>query len=246
MKIHVLGLFPDILKDYFAHSLIGRACEKGLLQFSYHQLRDWCETNYKAVDDKPYGGGSGMVFLPDVVCRSVRELKKNHGIKKVILTSPSGNLLTPKKAQELSGEESLLFLCGRFEGVDQRAIDLVVDEEISIGDYVLSSGELATGVIVDALCRFIPGVVGKQDSVENDSYQNGLLEQPHYTRPEVFEKIPVPPVLLSGDHKKIEEWKRRESLRRTWHRRPDLLKKAKLSSEELDFVKELIHKTKSV
>lgn len=241
MNIHILGLFPDILDAYFSHSLIGRARKNGLVAFFYHQLRDWASGRHAAVDDKPYGGGSGMTFLPEVVCRAVREIKKNHAIQRVVLTTPTGHFLSPRKARELSQCEGVLFLCGRYEGVDQRAIDLVVDEEFSIGDYVLMGGELAAGVIVDALCRYIPGVVGKSASVASDSHEKGLLEHPQYTRPESFENIPVPSVLLSGDHQKIEEWRRLESLRLTWSRRPDLLKKAELSNDELEFVKGLIH-----
>jgi tRNA (guanine37-N1)-methyltransferase len=242
MKIHILGLFPDILDHYFSQSLLGKARDKGIVEFLYHQLRDWAVNDYGMVDDKPYGGTAGMVFRPDAVCRAVRELKQKHAVKKVILTSPAGKLLTAQKARELSKEESVLFLCGRYEGVDQRAIDLVVDEEISIGDYVLSGGELAAGVIVDTMCRYIPGVVGDQQSVDEDSHENGLLEYPQYTRPETFENSVVPEVLLSGNHKNIEEWRRREAIRRTWSRRPDLLKKAQLSKEELEYIKDLIHK----
>lgn len=224
MQIHILGLFPEILDAYFSHSLLGRAREKGIVEFFYHQLRSWSHNKYNAVDDKPYGGGAGMVLMTDVVCQAVREIKQRHKISKVILPSPSGVLLTPAQAKEWSQEDSLLFLCARYEGVDQRAIDLVVDAEISIGDYVISSGELAAAVVSDALCRYIPGVVGKEDSVKFDSHENGLLEYPHYTRPEVFEGLQVPKVLLSGDHKKIEEWRLKESMRRTQERRPDLLK----------------------
>jgi len=243
MKIHLLGLFPNIFESYFSGSLLGRAQQKSILEFYYHQLRDWAKNKYSAVDDKPYGGGRGMVFLPEVVCPAVRDLKEKHKIQKVVLTSPSGALLTPQKAKELSQCDSLLFLCGRYEGVDQRAIDLVVDEELSIGDYVVSGGELAACVIIDALCRYIPGVVGQEESVQKDSHEEGLLEHPHYTRPEVFENCPVPDVLLSGHHQKIEEWRRKESLRRTWQRRPDLLKKACLTNEELEMIKQWIHKS---
>ncbi len=243
MQFHILGLFPDVLASYFSHSLLGAAAQKGVIQFLYHQLRDYALDKHHAVDDRPYGGGSGMVFLPEVVTRAVRDLKSKHSIKKVILTSPAGQLLTPQKARALSEEGDLLFLCARYEGVDQRAIDLVVDEEISIGDYVVSNGELACAVIIDAIARYVPGVIGKEAAAASDSHENGLLEHPHFTRPETFENITVPPVLMSGNHKEIDKWRRTESIRRTWRRRPELLKKANLTADELNFVKELIHKT---
>jgi tRNA (guanine37-N1)-methyltransferase len=242
MNFHILGLFPNTFDSYFSTSLLGKARDKGLLKFEYHQLRDWSVGKAKLVDDKVYGGGSGMAFLPEVTVNAVRDLKKKHGIQKVVLTSPRGKTLTPQLARSLAESQSVLFLCGRYEGVDQRAIDLVVDEEISVGDYILSGGELAATVIVDAVARYVPGVVGKEDSVSKDSFENGLLEHPHYTRPEVFENIPVPEVLLSGNHAKITEWRRKESLRITWQRRLDLLKKVKLTPEELDYIKSLIHK----
>lgn len=238
---HILGLFPDAFDSYFQQSLIGKAREKGALNFFYHPLRDWALDAHKKVDDKPYGGGRGMVFLPEVVCPAVRELKTRHKIKRVILTSPRGRSFDNRLAKELSRDDSLLFLCGRYEGVDQRAIDLVVDEEVSLGDYVISGGELAATVMIDAISRFVPGVVGQSESVELDSFEGGLLEHPHYTRPEVFENSPVPEVLVSGNHQKITEWRRQEALRITWQRRPDLLKKAKLTKSELDFVTGLIH-----
>lgn len=242
LNFHILGIFPDLFERYFSESLLGKAREKGILEFHYHQLRDYATSKAKSVDDKIYGGGSGMVFLADVVCSAVRDLKKTQGIAKVILTSPRGRLLTPELARDLSQNSSLLFLCGRYEGVDQRAIDLVVDEEVSIGDYVVSGGEIAAAVMVDAIARYVPGVVGKGESVERDSFENGLLEHPQFTRPEVFEGMAVPPVLLSGNHQKIAEWRRLESLRLTWKRRPDLLKKVQLSDAERDYIKELIHR----
>ena len=239
-SFHILGLFPEVLYSYFNSSLIGKSRENKLIEFFYHNLRDYSKNSYNAVDDKPYGGGAGMVMTPDVVCDAVRDLKNKNAIKKVVLTSATGDLLTPQIARDLSQVESCLFLCGRFEGLDQRAIDLVVDEELSIGDYVVTGGEIATGVIVDTVCRYIPGVIGKADSVEQDSHENGLLEHPHYTRPESFESIPVPSVLLSGDHKKIEAWRRQESLRKTWLKRPDLLKRAELNKEDLEYLQQLI------
>jgi len=158
-----------------------------------------------------------------------------------VLTSPAGALFDSKKARSLSEKKSILFLCGRYEGVDQRAIDLVVDEELSIGDYILTGGELASGVMIEAISRFVPGVIGKDESVANDSFEEGLLEHALYTRPEVFQNQPVPSVLLSGHHKNIAAWKRQESLKKTWERRPDLLKKANLSAEDLNWIKTWIH-----
>lgn len=242
MRFHILGLFPELFDAYFSASLVGKARAADILQFHYHQLRDWAANKHRAVDERVYGGGSGMAFLPEVTCAAVRELKKSHAIKRVILTSPRGKTLTPALARELAGEDSLLFLCGRYEGVDQRAIDLVVDDEISVGDYVLSGGELAAAVIIDAIGRYVPGVIAKEEASQMDSFEDGLLEHPHYTRPETFENIPVPSVLLSGDHAKIAAWRRRESLRLTWLRRPDLLKKVVLTAAERDFIKSLIHR----
>lgn len=242
LSFHMLGLFPDLFDQYYSESLIGKARQKGLIDFHYHQLRDWAQNKYNTVDDKPYGGGAGMVFLPEVVTAAVRDLRSKHQVEHVVLTSPAGKPLTPEKAFELSKKKSILFICGRYEGVDQRAIDLVVDEELSIGDYVVTGGEVAACVMVDAVSRYIPGVVGKEDSVRFDSHSNGLLEHPHYTRPEVFENMSVPEVLLSGHHKNIEEWRHKESLERTWNRRPDLIQRAELSKDDKEFLKELIHK----
>ena len=241
MKIHILGLFPELFKSYFNESLFDRAQKNNLIEFYYHQIRDFAKGNYRAVDDKVYGGGDGMVFLPDVVCDAVRSIKNQHGNTKVILTSPAGQKLTPELAKSLAKESQLLFLCGRYEGVDQRAIDAVVDHEVSIGDYVITGGELATTVIVDSLSRYIPGFVGKKGSVDFDSHEDGLLEHPHYTRPEVFEGAAVPSVLLSGNHAEINKWRREQSLLKTWKRRPDLLKNAKLTDKELDMIKMWIH-----
>jgi tRNA (guanine37-N1)-methyltransferase len=242
MDFHILGLFPESLSSYFASGLVGKAIENGVLRIVPHQLRDFSSGHYKSVDDKPYGGGAGMVFLPEVVVQAVQNLRQAHQIEHVVLTSPSGALFDSAKARQLSAKKSVLFLCGRYEGIDQRAIDLVVDEELSIGDYILTGGELASGVMIEAISRYVPGVVGKDESVANDSFENGLLEHAHYTRPEVFQNQPVPSVLLSGHHKNIETWRRQHALQKTWKRRPDLLKKAKLTSAELDLLKTWIHK----
>lgn len=241
MQIHTLGFFPNSFESYYHQSLLGKAVSQGMVEFFFHQLRDWSSKAYGSVDDKPYGGSTGMLLSPAVACSAVRDLKQKHAIKKVVLTTPSGVLFNAKKAKELSQCDSLLFLCPRYEGIDQRAIDLVVDEEISIGDYVLSGGELASCVMIDAICRFLPGIVGKPSSVHQDSFEDGLLEAPQFTRPEIFENIQVPPVLLSGHHQEIAAWQRKESLRLTWKRRPDLLKKANLTTEEREFIMKLIH-----
>ena len=220
---HFLGLIVDSLKPYCQSSLFAKAKEKQVLDFQFHQLRDWALDKHNKVDDSPYGGGAGMVFLPEVVCRAVRELVDAHGIDRVLLTSPRGAVLSPQMGKRLADCRSILILCGRYEGVDQRAIDAVVDEEVSVGDYVLTGGELAAACIVDAVSRYIPGVVGKSASVSEDSFEDGLLEHPHYTRPEVFEGVSVPAVLLSGNHKEIEKWRQEQSFEITEERRPDLL-----------------------
>lgn len=223
MHYHLLGLFPDTLSSYFASSLIGKAAEKGVIQFFYHSLRDFGVGKTKQVDDKPYGGGRGMVFLPEVVCAAVRDLKKKYEIEWVVMPSPRGQKLTVSLAKNLSQKKSILFLCGRYEGIDERAAELVVDSEISIGDFVITGGELAAAVIIDATSRFLSGVVGQEESVQKDSFEAGLLEHPHYTRPEVFEGQRVPQVLLSGNHGEIEKWRREQAIEITKARRPDLL-----------------------
>ncbi len=245
MKIHILGVFPRLFETYFNESLFLKAQNKNLIEFFYHDLRDHAQGNYRSIDDKVYGGGDGMVMMPHVVCDAVRAIKNQQGQNiKVVLTSPAGRLLTPAVAKELASHEHVLFLCGRYEGVDERAIQAVVDDEISIGDYVITGGELASTVIIDAMSRYLPGFVGKEGSVQQDSHENGLLEHPQYTRPETFEGVGIPPVLLSGHHAEITKWRRLESIRRTWERRPDLLKRARLTPEEIDYIKNLIHNSK--
>lgn len=241
MKFHILGLFPDLLDAYFSESLLGKAKSKGLIEVHFHQLRDWATNKYNAVDDRPYGGGAGMVFLPDVLTTAIRDLKQRHNIQHVILPSPAGHLFNAARARHLSGLQSILFVCGRYEGVDQRVIDLCIDEELSIGDYVITGGELASAVMIDAISRHIPETLGCQESTASESHENGLLEYPHYTRPEVFEGLKVPEVLLSGHHDNIRQWRHTQSLERTWQRRPDLLKKANLSQDDLDHLKDFIH-----
>lgn len=223
LHFHILTLFPEVF-NYFEASILGRAQKKGLLTFSIYPLRDYATDKHKHVDDTPFGGGSGMVLKPDVVTRAIREIKKNNPIDRVILLSPRGRLLSHSVAKAYFSYKSLLFICGRYEGIDQRAIDLEVDDEISIGDYVLSGGELAAQVCIEVIARLIPGVVGDERGPQQDSHSNGLLEYPHYTRPAEFEGLKVPEVLLSGNHAEIEKWRKKESLKITLLKRPDLIK----------------------
>ena len=226
MNFHFLTLFPDLIKPYLAGSLLGKAKEKGLLHFYFHQLRDYASAPHFKVDDKPFGGGAGMVMKVDVLEKAVLDIKKNHQIDFVCYPSPRGRLFSNTMARQWSQEKkSILFICGRYEGLDQRAIDLCVDEEISIGDYVLSGGELASLVMLEATSRFIPGVLGDEESVLCETHSNGLLEYPQYTRPAEYKGHNVPEVLVSGNHGLIEEWRKKESLKITEQRRPDLMKK---------------------
>ena len=225
MRVDILSIFPELFDSYLRASLIGRACAAGLLDIRPHDLRDYTEDRHRTVDDEPYGGGGGMVMTAPPWLAAVRALT-GQGQPKRILLSPQGRRLDDRIVRRLAKEEHLILLCGRYEGIDERVRDLVVDEEISIGDYVLSGGEVPAMVLIEALSRQIPGVVGLRRSVENDSFREGLLDFPHYTRPAVVEGLEVPSVLLSGDHAAIAAWRRRESLRATRRKRPDLLDKA--------------------
>lgn len=227
IHIHILTIFPEMTAPYFTQSILGKACERGVVAVSVHDLREYALNKHQSVDDRPYGGGAGMVFRPEVVVEAIRALRQKFSIEEVILLSPRGQVFSHPTALELSSRKSFMLVCGRYEGIDQRAIDLEIDREISIGDYVLTGGELGAMVISDAVLRLIPGVVGDEESPLSESHADGLLEYPHYTRPPVFEGLAVPEVLLSGDHAKIAQWRKEQSLIITEKNRPDLLEKKK-------------------
>ena len=221
MKFDVLTLFPEMFEPLNA-SIIGRAREKNLIEINLINIRDFSKDKHKKVDDTPYGGGAGMVMMPDVVYDAYKSVGDENA--KVIYMSPQGQKLNQKKVEELAKQEHLIILCGHYEGIDQRVIDKIVDEEISIGDYVLTGGELPAMVLIDAVSRYNSGVIA-EESREEESFANGLLEYPQYTRPEVFEGEKVPEVLLSGHHANIEKWRREKALEITAKKRPDLLNK---------------------
>ena len=236
MHIQVLTIFPELFAPFAEASLIGRARERGLLELGIHDLRTFTADRHRSVDDEPYGGGGGMVMTAEPWLRASQVLAEPNAEGSRpwrVLLSPQGSSLCEAKVRELADRRDLLLLCGRYEGVDERVIDTVVDEEISIGDYVLSGGEVAAMVLIEALSRQIPGVVQLQSSVEQDSFRDGLLDYPHYTRPRVIESLEVPEILLSGDHAKIQAWRRRQALRATLLKRPDLLEAARLDAEDL-------------
>ena len=228
MRFDVLTLFPEMF-EILNESIIGRAKEKGLININLINIRDFSKNKHKKVDDTPYGGGAGMVLMPDVVYDAYKSVKTDNA--KVIYMSPQGKKLNQEKVQELSKQEHLILLCGHYEGIDQRVIDKIVDEEISIGDYVLTGGELPAMVLIDSVSRYVEGVL-KDDSTKEESFSNGLLEYPQYTRPEVFEGEQVPSVLLSGHHQNIDKWRREQSLKITLSKRPELLEKINLSDED--------------
>ena len=228
MQFDVLTLFPEMFEP-LNESIIGRAKEKGLININLINIRDFSKNKHKKVDDTPYGGGAGMVMMPDVVYEAYKSLNSKDA--KVIYMSPQGQKLNQKKVVELSKEKHIILLCGHYEGIDQRVIDEIVDEEISIGDYVLTGGELPAMIVIDSVSRYIEGVL-KDDSTKEESFSEGLLEYPQYTRPEVFNGKQVPEVLLSGHHENIDKWRREQSLKNTKKKRPDLLENIELSEKD--------------
>ncbi|WP_082578129.1 tRNA (guanosine(37)-N1)-methyltransferase TrmD [Lysobacter sp. Root690] len=233
MRIDLISLFPEFVAQCAAFGVVGRAGERGLLSLHGFNPRDYAEGNYRRVDERPFGGGPGMVMLIDPLRAAIRAAREaDPAPARVIYMSPQGARLDQAKVRELAGHERLILLCGRYEGVDERLIQAEVDEEISIGDYVLSGGELAAAVIVDAVARLQDGALGDAESAVQDSFEDGLLDCPHYTRPVEHELGTVPPVLMSGNHAEIAKWRRQQSLGRTWQRRPDLFDEAALSKAD--------------
>lgn len=228
MRIQILTIFPELFGPFLETALLGRARERGLLSVEVRDLRDWSADRHRSVDDEPFGGGGGMVMTAPPWLAAVRALSAGAAPWRILM-SPQGRRLDEAAVRELAGREDLLLLCGRYEGVDERVRQTVVDEEISVGDFVVSGGELPAMLLVEALSRQVPGVVQRTDSVERDSFRAGLLDFPHYTRPAEVEGMAVPPVLLSGDHAAIERWRELAALRATYEKRPDLLATAPLS-----------------
>lgn len=238
MKFEIITLFPELIEVYAKNGIIGRAVENNYFQLEYVNLRDFSENKHKKVDDYPYGGGPGMLIKPEPMFKALDAIKKENSY--IIYLSPKGNLFTQKKAKELSSKEHIILIAGHYEGIDQRIIDKYVDEEISMGDYVLTSGELPVLMIVDAVGRLLPGVLGSDESAIDESHSNNLLEYPQYTRPESYFDIDVPEILLSGHHKKIEEWRKYKAIEITLQRRPDMIK----DEETLEEFKKLEKKYK--
>jgi tRNA (guanine37-N1)-methyltransferase len=239
MTVDIVTIFPAMIEQPLAAGIIGRAIERGTLDVKVRDLRDFTTDRHRVVDDVPYGGGPGMVLKPDPIFRALEAIEAERGAPlTVILTSPQGTRFTQAVAQRLSGVAHIVLLCGRYEGFDDRVSERV-SEELSIGDYVLTGGELPALVVLDAVARFVPGVVGDEQSVSADSFSRGLLDFPQYTRPAEIETLRVPDVLLSGNHAEIRRWRKREALSRTLDRRPDLLDEASLDEEEVQMLREL-------
>lgn len=240
MNFHVLTLFPDMITQGLNTSVTGRALANGLIQLNAVNIRDYSKDKHKHVDDYPYGGGAGMVMQPEPIYLAYEELVQNMEKKpRVIYVTPQGQVFHQAMAEEFAKEEDLVFLCGHYEGVDERILEEIVTDYVSIGDYVLTGGELPAMVMIDAVSRLVPGVLNNEDSAEFESFHDNLLEHPHYTRPVEYHGKKVPDVLLSGHHGNIEKWRREESLKRTWMRRPELLADASLTREDRKYLKSL-------
>ena len=238
MKIHVLSLFPDMFTGVFGSSILKKAQEKGAVELAVTDIREYSENKHKQVDDYPYGGGAGMVLKPEPMFNAVEAITEGRK-PRVILMCPQGERFTQKKAEELAKEEDLVFLCGHYEGYDERIREHLVTDEISIGDFVLTGGELPAMTVIDAVVRLLPGVLGQEDSHIQDSFSTGLLEHPHYTRPADFRGMKVPDILLSGNHAKIDAWREEQSFKRTLERRPDLLEALELTDKQIKIIEKI-------
>jgi len=239
MRFDILTLFPDLFLPLIETGITGRAIKKGLLDIRLTNIRSFALGPHKETDDRPYGGGSGMVMKPGPIYRALESIVRKEGPSLVILLTPKGETFNQQKAWELADRDSLILICGRYEGVDERIRSDHVDMELSLGDYILSGGELGAMVVVDAVSRLVPGVLGGEKSNREDSFEDGLLEYPQYTRPRIFKGNEVPSILLSGDHEKIRLWRRTQSLKKTMEKRPDLLEKARLKDEDFTILAEL-------
>lgn len=240
MNYHVLTLFPDMITEGLNTSIIGRAISKELISLEAINIRDFATNKHMKVDDYPYGGGAGMVMQAEPVYLAYKSIEEKLNKKpRVIYLTPQGKVFNQRMAEDFAKEEDLVFLCGHYEGIDERVLEMIVTDNVSIGDYVLTGGELPTMVMIDSISRLVKGVLNNEDSAEYESFNNNLLEHPQYTRPEVFEGKSVPPVLLTGHHKNIEKWRREESLKRTFERRPELLDKATLDKKDLQYIQKL-------
>lgn len=231
-QLFVLTLFPEMITQTLSHSILGRAQKDGLIEVNAINIRDFAGNKHMRVDDYPYGGGAGLVMQPQPIYDAYKSIEEKANGARVIFMTPQGRPFTQKIAEELSQEENLIFLCGHYEGIDERVIDEIVTDEISLGDFVLTGGELAAITMIDALARLVPGVLGKVESFEDESFSEGLLEYPQYTRPPVFLEKEVPDVLLSGHHGNVAKWRRAQALIRTAKKRPDLLKTATLTKND--------------
>lgn len=239
MRFDVLSIFPEMLQSPLSYSLLKKAQEKGLINICLHDIRHWTEDKHKMTDDAPYGSGCGMVMKVEPVERALAEIKNAQLNPLVVLMTPQGEIFNQKVASQLVREKQIIIICGRYEGVDERIRKHLADREISIGDYILTGGELSALVLIDAVSRLLPGVLGNENSALSESFSQGLLEYPQYTRPAEYKGWRVPEILLSGNHAQIETWRKRESLKRTYRRRPDLLEKIELSAEDREYLQKL-------
>ncbi|MBW2647277.1 MAG: tRNA (guanosine(37)-N1)-methyltransferase TrmD [Deltaproteobacteria bacterium] len=239
MNFIILTLFPDMISSMFGNGVLKRAVDNGGITVTPINIRDFAEGKHRITDDRPYGGGCGMVMKPEPMAAAIRSAKKEFPEAYTILLTPQGRVFNQQVARDLLQHETLLLICGRYEGIDERIREEWVNDEVSIGDYILTGGEPAALVMIDAVSRLIPGILGGESSAEEDSFSDGLLEYPHYTRPRSFEGAEVPNVLLSGDHEKIRQWRRKSSLMRTILKRPELLESSSLAGEDIDFLEKL-------
>lgn len=239
-QLDVITLFPEIVSSGFANGVISKAMKNGLVELRNWNPRDFTQNKHKTVDDRPYGGGPGMVLMHQPLCAAIQKARKKQPKTKVIYLTPQGKQLKQEGALELSKREGMIIICGRYEGIDERIIESEVDEEWSIGDYVLTGGEFAALVLIDTVCRLLPGVLGGENSANQDSFVDGLLDYPHYTRPEDINGLQVPDILQSGNHDEIRRWRLKQALGKTWRIRPDLIKSIELTEEQTILLQEYI------